>query len=316
MKRSQHSATRPALLVAAVCLAAAGCASHPSKPSAAANPYAALYSGKSDLIYGTQLPPSSPQDAVSRGDAAAAKGDLDTALYEYIRALQVGGDNAETLYKIGAIHAVRGNDGLAGLAFKWALKADPKNTGALTGLGILLTKQRQYAAAQAKLDEAVQINPQLPLAQNALGVLADLQGNYREAQRHYEAALKVAGNVPEIWNNLGYSRYLSGNRKGAIAAFNQALQYNPRYVRAWRNLALVYARERKYTQALAALNKVEDMPKAYNDLGYLAMVNGRLKEAGNMFNDAVQLSPEYYPLAEANLKHLRTIEATGSVAKR
>ena len=206
--------------------------------------------------------------------------------------------------------------GLAELAYRWALKADARHAGALTGLGILLTKKRQYAEARTMLEEAMRINPEQPRAQNALGVLADLQRDYPQAQRHYEAALAVAGNSAEIWNNLGYSRYLSGNRAGAIAAFNEALKNNPKYERAWRNLALVYAREGDYRKALDALSKVEDAPKAYNDVGYVAMVSGRLNVAGALFSDAVQMSPEYYELAESNLKRLQTIKRGGTVAKR
>ncbi len=103
---------------------------------------------------------------------------------------------------------------------------------------------------------------------------------------------------------------------GAIAAFNEALKNDPRYERAWRNLALVYAREGNYRKALDALSKVEDAPKAYNDVGYVAMVSGRLNEAGALFNEAMQLSPEYYELAAANLQRLRTIKGGRSVAKR
>lgn len=313
-KRSRYT-VGAALLAPAFCAALAGCASPPTKPTTV-NPYGSLYSGKSEVAYATQMPVSSANEAVVRGDAAIASGDLDRALFEYIRALEKEGDNADVLYKIGVIHASRGNTQLAELAYRWALKANGQHAGALTGLGVLLIKKRQYVEAQAKLDAAVRINPQLVRAQNGLGVLADIERDYRRAQRHYEAALAVAGKSAEVWNNLGYSRYLSGNRSGAMAAFNEALKNDPRYERAWRNLALVYAREGDYRKALDALSKVEDVPKAYNDVGYVAMVSGRLNDAGALFTEAMQLSPEYYELAATNLRRLRTIRAGGSAAKR
>ena len=268
-----------------LCLALAGAPSPQTKPSTV-NPYGSLYSGKSEVAYATQMPVSSANEAIVRGDGGYRKRRPGPGAVRIHPRLEKEGDNADVLYKIGVIHASRGNTQLAELAYRWALKADAQHAGALTGLGILLTKKRQYAEARTKLEEAVRINPQQPRAQNALGVLADMQRDYPRAQRHYEAALAVAGKSAEIWNNLGYSRYLSGNRGGAIAAFNEALKNNPRYERAWRNLALVYAREGNYRKALDALSKVEDVPKAYNDVGYVAMVSGRLNVAGALFSDA------------------------------
>jgi Flp pilus assembly protein TadD len=287
-------------------VALVGCASQQPK-EAEVDPYGSLYSGKSELAYATQFPVGSAREAILRGDAAVASGDLDRALFEYIRALQKGGDNADVLYKIGIIHAARGNTGLAELAFRWALNKDPKHSGALTGLGILLTKKRDYAEAEKYLNDAVRINPNLSRAHNALGVLADMQRDYKRAQRHYQDALSAGDKSPEILNNLGYSRYLSGNRSGAVAAFNEALTIDPRYERAWRNLALVYSRDGKYQQALAALRKVEDLPKAYNDVGYVAMISGRLGDADAFFSEAMQISPEYYELANENEQRLRAI---------
>ncbi len=149
MPMRKQSALRMGLLGATACLALVGCAT-PQTKSATVNPYGSLYSGKSDVAYATALPVSSANEAIVRGDAAIANGDLDRALFEYIRALEKEGDNADVLYKIGVIHASRGNTGLAEIAYRWALKANPHHAGALTGLGILLTKKRQYVGSPSQ----------------------------------------------------------------------------------------------------------------------------------------------------------------------
>jgi Flp pilus assembly protein TadD len=113
---------------------------------------------------------------------------------------------------------------------------------------------------------------------------------------------------PTLHNNLGYSHYLAGNNQAAITEFREALALDPNYARAWRNLGLVYSRQGKYEKALAAFRKVQDLPQAYNDVGYIAMVAGRLDDAQSFFDEAQRLSPEYYPTASDNARRVRALK--------
>jgi Tfp pilus assembly protein PilF len=162
--------------------------------------------------------------------------------------------------------------------------------------------------ARKDLELAVSIDDRIPMAHNALGVIADLDRDYPRAQRHYEKALSANPSSPSLLNNLGYSRYLSGNWKGATAAFREALLVDPNYERAWRNLALVYARQKRYTEAVDALSKIQDVPKAYNDVGYVAMVGGRLDDAKGFFEEAKRLSADFYTLADTNERRVEIMQ--------
>ena len=295
-------------LVLAVATALAGCLSLPTKLATGLGTHSALYDGKSEVAYGTQLPVTSVAEAIQRGDLAVAGGDLDRGLFEYIRALDLDEGNPQVLAKIGQIHFVRGNQQLAEIAFTWSLQKDPRNPAALSGLGILLLKKRDYAQAKQHLEQAVGIDDHLWRAHNALGVIADLEHDYASAQRHYEQALAGAPGSPSLLNNLGYSRYLAGNLKGAIAAFREALLGDPGYQLAWRNLALVYTREGRYTDAVDALAKVQDLPKAYNDVGYVAMVGGKLDDAEGLFEEAKRLSADFYTLADTNQRRVAILQ--------
>jgi Flp pilus assembly protein TadD len=216
--------------------------------------------------------------------------------------------NAEALYKIGAVHTMRGNTGLAEAAFRGALAKDPRNVGALTGVGIALLKRRAYDEAQSHLERAVTITPGIAKAHNGLGVIADLERDYKAAQGHYQRALEANPSDPSLLNNLGYSRYLSGNWDGAIGAFREALLADPTYEMAWRNLALVYARQERYADAVDALSKVEAMPQAYNDVGYVAMVGGKLEDAEGFFAEAKRQSPAFYALADSNHRRVAILQ--------
>jgi hypothetical protein len=107
-------------------MALAGCGSSPTKTASGLGIFSALYEGKSQVAYGTELPVTSAPEAIQRGDLAVSGGDLDKGLFQYIRALELDEHNAEALYKIGQIHAaIRGlrrspSLGLEGRPAQWA----------------------------------------------------------------------------------------------------------------------------------------------------------------------------------------------------
>jgi Flp pilus assembly protein TadD len=310
-----HSIGATALVGATVlAMALVGCSSSPTKKTTGLGIFSSLYEGKSQVAFGTELPATSAAEAIQRGDIAVTAGDLDKGLFHYIQALELDEGNAGALYKIGLIHSMRDNQRLAEMAFRWALKTDPRNGGALTGLGVLLLKKRDYPEAKKHLEQAVSIDTRLATAHNALGVIADLDRDYAGAQHHYQQALAGSPGSASLLNNLGYSRYLSGNRDGAIASFREALLIDPNYERAWRNLALVYARQGRYTDAVDALGKIQDLPKAYNDVGYVAMVGGKLDDAQGFFEEAKRLSPDFYTLADTNERRVAIMK--GQTAAR
>lgn len=286
-----------------------GCVSSPTKPATnEMGAFASLYDGKSDVAFATLFPVSSAAEAIQRGDLALSQGDMDRALFEYIRALDMDPKNADALYKIGLIHSARGNIPLAEMAYRWSLQEDPNNLGSLTGLGVLLLKKREYAESRGHLEKAVGIDARIAPAQNALGVISDLDRDYDRAQRHYSMAIEAGAASASLMNNLGYSRYLGGNLKGAATAFREALLMDPNYELAWRNLALVYTRQGRYDEAIEALTKVQDEAKAYNDVGYLLMVDGKLDKARGYFDEAKRLSPSFYALADTNSRRVELMQ--------
>jgi tetratricopeptide (TPR) repeat protein len=86
--------------------------------------------------------------------------------------------------------------------------------------------------------------------------------------------------------------------------FLDTLKIDPGYKLAWRNLGLIYAKNARFKKALQAFSKIEKDYKAYNDVGYIAMLTGHFDEAQYYFKEAMKLSPVYYELAARNAKQL------------
>ncbi|MEA2079852.1 MAG: hypothetical protein U9P00_08350, partial [Pseudomonadota bacterium] len=109
------------LLVLALPAMLLGCVSNPAKetqensdPSA----YDGLYDGDERIAHEAGTPSDLPvQELILRGDQAFRKGDIDDALFEYVKALEIGGENADLLNKVGGIQTLKGNLPLAEKAY-------------------------------------------------------------------------------------------------------------------------------------------------------------------------------------------------------
>lgn len=289
-----------------------GCAGTPANQSAG-DEFGVFYDGKSDAAYATAFPVASPDEAYRNGDAALRSGDQDRALFEYIRGLRLEKKpQIEVLYKIGSIHHNRGNHQLASLAYRWVLEEQALNVEAGTGMGLILLEQRQYEAAREHLRLVVSSGRAPWRAHNALGIIADMEGDFEAAAKHYQDALQANPRSPKVLNNLGYSRYLAGDWDGAATALQSALGMDGNYERAWRNLGLVYARQKNYERALEALGRSSDTAEAYNDIGYVAMLEGDYAQALSFFEHAMRISPSFYVVASENAENVKRILNRGN----
>lgn len=284
----------------------AGCA---STPTGGNEDFSGLYSGKSELTFSTLMPIESAAEGIARGDAARARGELDQAIFEYIRTLEIEPDNPESFYKIGAVNLQKQELDKAQTAFQSALEQDANHAGALEGMGLVLMQVRQPDRARVLLERATVLNPKLGKAHNALGILADLRGEFDVAIKHYNDALMLSPLSARIQNNLGYSHYLAGQWDLAERAYLAALNVDPWHQRTWRNLGQLYTRQERYDEALEVLTEVMPEPEAYNAIGYICMNSQKFEDAERFFNKAAQASPSYYVTANENLEQVRRLLA-------
>jgi len=294
----------PAMLV--------GCASNPTKsggdgsePSA----FDGLYDGDERVAHEAGAASDiSVQELIERGDQALRKGKIDEALFEYVKALELGGNNADLLNKVGGIQTMKGNLPLAERAYRMSIAVAPENAVSHEALGLLMLQRRNHREASEHLVKAVALDPDRWRSLDGLGLIEDLKGNSAQALEYYNKALTIAPNSPQVHNNIGYSQYLSGNWVAALKHFRLALNYEPQFTRAWHNIGLVYTRQGDYDAALASFQRVMSKPEAYNDVGYFCMMNGEYGKASIYLQKAIETSPAYYPKAHDNLEKLQKLK--------
>ncbi len=272
-----------------------------------------FYDGESELIYSNKELPETAKSATAKdiiilGDAALAHGNTDQALYQYVKAIDLDNNSDIALYKIGDIHSKRGNTEKAIKAYEMALKINPDHGGANEGLGQLLLSKRKYDEARYHLTKAeangAAFNWRI---YNSLGVISDLENDYKQAIIHYEKALNLQPELPLILNNMGYSRYMLGDWDSAEKYYRKAVLYDKYFERAWRNLGLLYIRKGDYEEAVSAFTQVENLHEAYNDVGFICMLNGKYDISEAFFKRAIKLSPRYYEAANRNLRKNRQL---------
>ena len=292
-------------------LVTSGCASMSTNGAAPddssknqANESTGLYEGEPEVVFATEFPVESAEEAVARADHALVQGDMDLALYMYVRAYDMDNENLHALMRIGGIHESRDNYELAKRAFTAVLQVDPTHPKALQSLGLIYLQAKRHDEALALLEQAVAWSsffgdPTLWRAQNGIGVIADIRGDHDKAISAYDAALATNPNASSVLNNRGYSYYLEGQYQQATRDFVAAADLG--LERAWLNLGLVQARQKKYSVAVHTMTRLVASEVAYNDVGYIAMRQGDLGIAESYFRKAIQISPRYFEAAQRSL---------------
>lgn len=248
---------------------------------------------------------------VREGDRAAADGEFDKALVQYVIALEEDASNADLYYKVGFIHQAEGRMELAERSFREAVAISPDHVPARVSMGLIALRKENYQYAKLVLEQVLEHDPDNWRALNALGVLGDLREDFVSSRAFYEKALTQSANSINVMNNLGYSFYLQGKWTEAERYFKRVVSKDPGYTHGWSNLALVYLQLGDEDMAKIAFQRVVSEHQALNNIGYFSMLRNDMKSARETLRDAARVAPSYYALAYRNLA---SIDATESAA--
>lgn len=292
------------LMVAA--LSVQGCAGTQPKPQGVATE--ALGGQNLDLLFATEFPVESKQEALARAGVAWREGEADKALFYSVKALTFDRSDVALMVQIAGLHERLGDKKMAARAYRLALKEDPAYAPALEGIGLLYFNAGQREKAGEYLEAAAAGDPDLWRTFNALGILADGRRQFDLARKHYDRALAINPQSVGARINRGWSRFLAGDLENAARELYE-VAFETNNPKAWRNLAMVYGRQGWYDESLQVLRKVEDEAKANNRMGLMAMENRELDRAEDFFAAALRHSPVHYVEAERNLEEVRDQQA-------
>jgi tetratricopeptide (TPR) repeat protein len=268
----------------------------------------------------------------------AESGQVEAAIAHLQGALERRRDDPDTLCNLGVIHQSRGSLGVAEQHFTSALRRSPWHLPSRYNRGLCEMARGWYqnaiedfaaatraasGFARGHVQEAIcwhrlgRAPRALEAARRALryatsdfevlynaGTLLLHEQPVDPALRELEKAYELAPEEVDVVINLGVACYLAGRPRLALDHFRAAVRLNPRHALARYNCALAFNMAEMYAEAEAQLEELlasyPEFPEAFNAIGVVRLLQGRLVEAAAQLRRAADAMPRS-AIARANL---------------
>eukprot|EP00850_Spirogloea_muscicola_P021471 SM000250S08729 [mRNA] locus=s250:111942:120200:- [translate_table: standard] len=216
-------------------------------------------------------------------NALKEKGDLDLAIYYYLRAIEV------------LSHGV--DDEMMRCAQTIDSSSPWKHVDAHCNLGSLLKAQGYIHQAYLCFQQALHMQPSCPFAwSNMAGILMET-GEYFQALLYYKEALSLKPDLVEALLCQGNIFEAVGYIPEAMVCYRKAIQHRPDSAVAYGNLANVYYELGQLDCAITnyqrAVSKDPSLLDAYNNLGNALKAAGRTGEAMSCYQSCLAVQPQH-----------------------
>lgn len=235
---------------------------------------------------------------VQTAEQSVREGDLDKALVEFQRAIEVNPALTSAHLGMADIYRMRGDYGRAEEKYAQSAQLEPRNFDAQYYHGLMLhLLDRLTDAVQAYL-RALTIRPN------------DFKANLNLATAYYqldenEQALPYARKAVELNPEDGAARFNLGaiyaamdRHTDAVREYQQAAELMDLNSSLLLNLAESLGKLERYDEMVNALTqslKGEQTAAAWERLGFAKFRMGKYDEARTAFESALKADPEYYP---------------------
>jgi tetratricopeptide (TPR) repeat protein len=221
-------------------------------------------------------------------------GNYAQALAYFEQALESDPCSPELCFQIGDCCCQMGQYVKAREALELAVSMRTDYAAAYNRLGDVYNSLGQYQKAVDVFARVVEIDPTDSTAYANLGkVLGDL-GRFEEAVRAHKKAIEINPHSHVAYNNLGIDYVHLARNEEAMQAFRDALTIDPCDTTSLYNIGTLHNRVGQYAEALEALQKASQIRPSfgvYNSLGTALASLGRLKEAEEAYNRAIEIEP-------------------------
>lgn len=205
--------------------------------------------------------PSKARPHYNYATVLAGNGELDCALEENLKAIEIYPYYGKAYFNIGAIFHTWG----------------------------------RVDEAIYKYEIALALKPDIVEAHNNLGYAYYTKGRYPEALKEYRTALGIRPSHVKARINLGYLYRDTGMLDEAIDEYRTALKYMPDYADAYRLIGEAYLLKKDPAAAIENLKRAVELApysaEAHNGLGRAFEISGEPRLAGAEYEKALRLNP-------------------------
>lgn len=188
----------------------------------------------------TATPTPSASDHVKQGLEYYEQGELDKAMAEFDKAIELEPDNVDAHRNLGTVYGEQGKWEESAAAYEQAIELAPdfgEAYGDIVAAYIKLGKLEEAAAAGEK---AIELAPDYATAHNNLGVAYKQQDRLDEAIAEYQEAIQLDPAYAMPHYNLGLVYYAQGKLKEAITEWEETTRLDPDYATAHKNMGVAY----------------------------------------------------------------------------
>ncbi len=222
-------------------------------------------------------------------------GRFDEASRTLAKAMELLGEDAETMDLMGQTAAARNESEQAISLYRRAVEIDPDYAYAHLHLGTELFDQGLQDEALVQLRRALDLDPNSAETHTELGIALAGAGQREQAMTHYRRALELRPRYAVAHNNLGAELGAKQETEEAIRHLQEAVEINPDYADARINLGYMYASRGDYgaavPQYIRALDVIPDSFAAHFNLGSALHQMGDSPRAVTSFVRALRINP-------------------------
>jgi tetratricopeptide (TPR) repeat protein len=210
-------------------------------------------------------PTLSAGDHVDQGMEYYDQGELDKAIAEFEKAIELDPNDAEAHRNLGTAYGEQGKWEECAAAYERAIEIDPDFGEAYGDLTAAYFYLERIPEALEAGEKAIELAPDYATAHNNLGIVYKEQGEFDLAIVEYKKAIELDPSDPKPHNNLGNVYKQQGKFDLAIAEYEKALETDPDYATAYLSLGLLYAQQDMVDEAIAEFETyLQRWPNASN----------------------------------------------------
>lgn len=207
---------------------------------------------------------------------------LQRALEQYQEITRQDSNDLEAFLTLGRLYKVSQNSVESEKAFNAALKLDPDNEDALTGLALVYADLGDAKRAAELLKRVADKSPNLRTLMALAGSYEQIR-DYALAAETLRKALELAPDNPDLKRALAQNLLFSDNNDEALKIYTELVEEDPKDVQSWLRISQIHREQRAFGKARQAIDRAkklepDNLEIIFNEVGILE-AEGKTAEA-------------------------------------
>jgi tetratricopeptide (TPR) repeat protein len=233
----------------------------------------------------------------SRGNAFAAKGDIESAIADYNRSVEILPEYVDVYNNLANAYKRKGDFDNAIANYNKVLKLNPYHVAGHYNRGVALLEAKQLDQAIVDFSNALAVDPRLAEGYEGRGEAYLQKGDVDKALADFKNAAHFSPYFAGAHYMLGTAYTRKSDFDNAGLEFNEAIRLDPTRAEYFDSRGTIYGAKKDLDRAMADFNKaIELNPRfagAYCNRGNIYLSRGDLNAAIADFDKTIEADPRY-----------------------